>query len=89
MSLLRGTILRESLGATRWEEILQYPKPDPRMGMSIALWHYARALALLAKGNRKAALDEREAFEKSRPSLGATTKLFSNPPGRIANNPCI
>lgn len=67
----------------RWEEVLHYPKPDPRMGMSIALWHYAQAVALVAKADRKAALDEQEAFEKSRPAVRATTELFSNPPGKI------
>ncbi|PYX28454.1 MAG: hypothetical protein DMG77_15795 [Acidobacteria bacterium] len=67
----------------RWEEVLHYPKPDPRMGMSIALWHYAQAVALVAKGDRKAALDEQEAFEKSRPAVRATTEFFSNPPGKI------
>lgn len=67
----------------RWEEVLHYPKPDPRMGMSIALWHYARAVALAAKGDHKAALDEQAAFEKSRPAVRATTEFFSNPPGKI------
>ncbi len=67
----------------RWDEVLHYPKPDPRMGMSIALWHYARAVALMAKGDRKAALDEQEAFVKARPAVPATTEFFSNPPGKI------
>jgi tetratricopeptide (TPR) repeat protein len=67
----------------RWEEVLRYPKPDPRMRMSIALWHYARAVAFLAKGDRKAALDEQAAFEKSRPGVRTTTEFFSNPPGKI------
>jgi len=67
----------------RWDEVLQYPKPDPRMGMSIALWHYARAVALAAKGDRKSALEEHDAFEKSRPAVRATTEFFSNPPGKI------
>jgi tetratricopeptide (TPR) repeat protein len=67
----------------RWEDVLHYPKPDPRMGMSIALWHYAKAVALVAKGDRKAALDEQEGFEKSRPAVRATTEFFSNAPGKI------
>jgi tetratricopeptide (TPR) repeat protein len=66
-----------------WDEVLQYPKPDPRMGMSIALWHYARAVALAATGDRKAALDEQAAFQASRPGVRATTEFFTNPPGNI------
>ena len=56
-----------------WDEVLQYPKPDPRMGMSIALWRYARAVALAAKGDHKAALDEQAAFQASRPGVRAQT----------------
>ena len=67
----------------RWDEVLRYPKPDPRMGMSIALWHYARAVALAGKGNRPAALEEKAAFEKSRTGVRATTEFFMNPPGKV------
>lgn len=67
----------------RWDEVLLYPKPDPRMGMSIVLWHYARTVALAAKGEHKAALDEQAAFEKARPDVRTTTVFFSNPPGKI------
>jgi tetratricopeptide (TPR) repeat protein len=66
-----------------WQEVLQFPKPDPRMGMSIALWHYARAVAFVATGDRQAALDEQAAFEASRPGVRATTEFFTNPPHKI------
>ncbi len=67
----------------RWDEVLHYPKPDARMGMSIALWHYARAVAFLAHGDHRAAVDEQEALAKARAAVPATTEFFSNPPGKI------
>ncbi|PYU22298.1 MAG: hypothetical protein DMG32_18385, partial [Acidobacteria bacterium] len=67
----------------RWDDVLHYPAPDPRMRTSTALWHYARALAFLALGNRLAAVDEQLAFIKAGQDVPAKTEFFFNPPGKL------
>lgn len=47
----------------RWDDILKTPAPDPRARVTTALWHFARASALAAKGDRAGALAEKQRFE--------------------------
>ncbi|RYY61335.1 MAG: hypothetical protein EOO05_06750 [Chitinophagaceae bacterium] len=35
----------------RWDQILATPQPDGRFKYPVAIWHYARGMALLAKNN--------------------------------------
>lgn len=35
----------------KWDEILKYPEPQDKRPYSKAVWHYARAMALIAKNN--------------------------------------
>ncbi len=35
----------------KWDEILKIPKPDPEMKIVTVLWHFARGMALAAKGS--------------------------------------
>jgi tetratricopeptide (TPR) repeat protein len=48
-----------------WDEILGLPAPDPRLISLTALWHWARASAYAAKGQRSEALAEKGLFEKA------------------------
>jgi tetratricopeptide (TPR) repeat protein len=57
----------------RWEEMLSEPKPDKRFGLATALWHYARAIALAARNEVKAARFEQQEF------LAAQRALFDTP----------
>ena len=34
----------------RWDEILKMPQPDPEMKITTVFWHFARGMALAAKG---------------------------------------
>src|SRR5215831_15817514 len=34
----------------KWDEILKMPKPDPEMRITTVFWHFARGMALAAKG---------------------------------------
>src|SRR5712692_8715000 len=34
----------------KWDEILKMPRPDPEMKITIVFWHFARGMALAAKG---------------------------------------
>ena len=34
----------------KWDEILKMPKPDPGMQVETVFWHFARGMALAAKG---------------------------------------
>ncbi len=50
----------------RWDEILKTPTQDPKLLLSKAFRHYARALALTANGARNEAAGEQRAFEAVR-----------------------
>jgi tetratricopeptide (TPR) repeat protein len=46
-----------------WDEVLKEPKPSADLPFTGAMWHYARALAYNAKGNRAQAASERRQLE--------------------------
>ena len=48
----------------RWNEVLKAPEPADGMPASRAMWHYARGVALAAKGDIKAAEAERASLEE-------------------------
>jgi len=63
----------------RWDEILKSPRPDPEMGITNAMWDFARGMAYAATGKVKKAESERKLFiaaEKT-VSAGATWDLNS------------
>jgi hypothetical protein len=49
-----------------WDAILNAPAPDAGLPATTAIWHYARATAHAARGQRDPATRERAAFEKVR-----------------------
>jgi len=49
-----------------WEHVLQTPQPAAKQKVSLAMWHFARALALAARGDRAGAARERDAFQKAK-----------------------
>jgi tetratricopeptide (TPR) repeat protein len=50
----------------QWDQLLQVKAPDPKLAASRALWHFGRATALAAKGQRPQARVEQRAFEEAR-----------------------
>ncbi len=46
-----------------WDEVLKEPKPPADLPFTSAMWHYARALAFSAKGNRAQATNEQRQLE--------------------------
>ena len=69
----------------RWDEVLKVPKPDAKMYMTTALWHYARTLALAAKGRREEAMAEQTAFPEARTRVPADWMWMFNTPEKILN----
>ena len=61
-----------------WDHVLKTPQPGAKQVMSTALWHFARGLALAAKGDRTGAARERDAFEKARAAAPADQAYGQN-----------
>jgi tetratricopeptide (TPR) repeat protein len=49
----------------KWDEVLAMPKPDDSMPTTVALWHYGRAVAFLAKKKIEEADAEKAAFDRA------------------------
>jgi tetratricopeptide (TPR) repeat protein len=49
-----------------WDGILKITQPPSALQGATAMWHYVRALAFTARGDRKAAVKERAELEKSK-----------------------
>jgi len=53
----------------RWDGVLQLPEPRANRKIGDGLWHYGRALAFAAKGQRQKALAEKAALESLRQNI--------------------
>ena len=53
------------LGFERWDEILRLPAPDASLGITNAIWHFARGMAQAAKGNLAEAEREQNLFRET------------------------
>jgi len=62
----------------RWDDILAEKPPDSRLLASTALWHFARAGALAAKGRRAEAVEERQKFASARKKAPADWMWLNN-----------
>jgi len=49
-----------------WDEVLAAPAPDPRLLSLTALWHWGRASAFAAKGQRPEAVAEQKLFDSAK-----------------------
>jgi len=54
-----------------WDAVLKLARPKESMRATTALWHYGRAMAYAAKGDRAAARQSRAAFEEARKAIPA------------------
>lgn len=62
-----------------WDEILKEPAPPDYLPISNALWHYARGVALAAKGRLQQAEAERAAFQKAVENVPQDALMSINP----------
>jgi tetratricopeptide (TPR) repeat protein len=64
----------------RWDDILKTPAPDPQWTTTTGLWHFARGVALAAKGDVAAAQRERQelaAIESKTPPEAEFSAYFN------------
>jgi tetratricopeptide (TPR) repeat protein len=61
-----------------WDRVLKTPQPAAVQKMGTAFWHYARALALSARGDRSGASREHEALKKSKGAISANSVWGQN-----------
>jgi tetratricopeptide (TPR) repeat protein len=62
----------------RWDALARMPAPDPRLPATTALWHFTRAVAFSARGDRVRALAERDAFDGARALIPGDALLNLN-----------
>lgn len=61
-----------------WDHVLNTPRPSENQEISAAFWHYARAVALGAHGDRNGAGAERAAFEQAKAAVPADATWGQN-----------
>ena len=72
-----------------WDELLALPEPREELPITRAMWRFARAAALAAKGNTAAARDEQRRFRRSVAAVPPGAMMAINPAEkvlRIADN---
>jgi tetratricopeptide (TPR) repeat protein len=70
----------------RWDEILREPRPAPDQAYLTGIWHYARGMALAARGDASAAQREHDQLRAvlSRPDFPQQMLMANSPPLRLA-----
>ncbi len=70
----------------KWNETLTVPPPNPEIKHLRLIWHYARGIAFIGKGNLKDAMEELDAIKpmKDDPELKNFSGTFQNSTGAIA-----
>lgn len=66
----------------RWDDVLATPHPRVQLGSTTAFWHYARALALAAKGQHES-VREQSAFEAARAKVPPAALWQNNRAGDV------
>jgi tetratricopeptide (TPR) repeat protein len=66
-----------------WDYVMRLPKPDEKRKLGVAIWHYARAVAQVARGDRAAAEIEKEAFERARAAVWVDQPWGQNKAGDV------
>ena len=76
------TLIYTQLRFGKWDDVLATPAPDKDLHLATAMWHYARARALAAKGDVKQAKAEHAQIEKSFGADAATRFSTFGTPGQ-------
>lgn len=61
-----------------WDTILKLPQPAASQPLNTVIWHYLRATAMAAKGDRTKAASEEAAFEEARAKIGPDRPFGNN-----------
>ena len=64
--------------SARFDDILAYPEPPSASPSTVAMWRYARTLALIGKSDVTGARQEREEFLSARKKVPMDTMLNTN-----------
>ena len=67
----------------KWDEIMKQPQPDASLPSTLAVWHFARAMAFAARGDVGNAESEHKAFLDTAKSVPAESMSSLNPTTRI------
>lgn len=62
----------------KWDEILNYPAPEPQQKATTALWHFSRAFAYASAGKTPQALEEQKQFLKIKADITSDMKFGYN-----------
>lgn len=63
----------------KWDEVMRYPKPDPKLLITAGHWHAARGLALADSGKAADAEKELAALRETAKQIPSTATLFTTP----------
>ncbi len=61
-----------------WDTVMKLPRPDDKLSIGLAMWHYARTLALVARGDHAGAMAEQRGFEEARAKVAADSVWGNN-----------
>jgi tetratricopeptide (TPR) repeat protein len=67
----------------KWDEIMKQPEPDASLPSTLAIWHFARAMAFAWRGDVGNAESEHKAFLETAKSVTADSMSSLNPTSRI------
>ena len=68
---IAATVLFAYVRFGEWDHVLKTPQPGAGQPLSAAIWRYARAVAMAARGDRAGAAREREGFEAKKATVPA------------------
>jgi len=81
MQMLEGFLLYPAmidLRFSKWDALLAATAPPAGRALSLAFWHFGRAMARAGQGNSAAAASERELFERARQATPAEFRYLIN-----------
>ncbi|MFN2577895.1 MAG: hypothetical protein ABR607_09440 [Pyrinomonadaceae bacterium] len=67
----------------KWDEIMKQPQPDSSMAASLTFWHWARAMAFVARAESGNAESEEKAFLDTAKTIPADSLSSLNPTSKM------
>ncbi|MDX6531757.1 MAG: hypothetical protein QOH41_4047 [Blastocatellia bacterium] len=67
----------------RWDEIIKAPQPDASLPATLAVWHFARAMAFVARGDVGNAESEHKAFLETAKLVPPDSMSSLNPTSKV------
>jgi tetratricopeptide (TPR) repeat protein len=66
-----------------WDSVMKMPQPKQDQKLSLAMWHFGRALAFAARKDSAGAVRETKAFEQAKGAVPADATWGQNKPGDV------